>query len=695
MYELVTPPNLAGSATPPLQGVAIGQTWNLVSVDGSEVLWSVLTPPPGVDATGYGNVFASRRGTSGWTSTYVSPPGSKLLGGTPVLIWATSDLQRLLWQVDDGIMDPNDQDPLDPNGPIFPQQYRDFYRRDADGTFTRMTQGSIAPPVPAELPTPVGISTDGLKLLFNDDRQLEPDANTTGTVYLRAGNKTTVVSKDDHGNLLPVANGAAVSDDGNLVVFRDNVGETLYLRDVAAEQTTVVASGGAGINVGLAAFSGNGKRMVLTTTAQLTADDVDNSGDLYEYDVAAASLKRISAPTGAPTGPGPGNADACAAPTFSCDVSPVALSQDGSKMYFVSPEQLDGTRGTDGATNLYLSEDGGVRFVATLDPGDPVFGGTPDQRQVRFTPDGSKLIFESRAGLTGYDNAGHMEIYVHDPAVGSIVCASCRPSGAPPTGDASLREGPGAESSVEFPQSPLSPANSDEHGDHIFFQSSDAIVPQDTNGRYDVYEYNASNASTALISSGVSPNDSAYFGNGVDGKDVFFVTTDTLVPQDHTGNIFKVYDARVGGGFPVSPESPKCTGEGCRGPQAPDPDVVSSGTTQALAQPRRPTASAPASKLTVSGTKSVTGTSVRLTAKVSGAGRLRVTGSGVVAASAKTSRAASYRLKVKLSKAGTARLKHTHRLAVSVTVRFTPSTGATRSVRVRLTFKVASKKKGR
>lgn len=689
-YELVTPPDLAGPAIPPVFAFpGVGQPWNLVSADGSAVLWSVLTPPPGIDATGYLNTFISRRDASGWTSSFVSPPGSKILGGSPFLFWATADLQRLLWAVSDATIDPTDHDSVDPTGPYGDVQYVDFYRRDADGTFTRVTQGSIAPPVPGEQPTLIGISTDGLKVVFDNDRQLEPDA-AGRTVYERVGNRTVVVNKDENGNPVPLAGGHAVSDDGNLVAFGGNANEMLYLRDVAAGQTTLVAST-PGNPIGFEALSSSGKRMVFTTTAQLTPDDVDNSRDLYEYDMTAASLKRISAPTGAPSVQGPGNTDACAAPVSSCDVVIVTVSRDGSKVYFISPEQLDGTRGTDGGSNLYLNENGDVRFVATLDPSDPVTGGSPAERHVRFTPDGAKLMLESRAALTGYDNAGHTEVYVHAPAADSLICASCRPSGAPPTGDASLREGPGAQSPTEFPAAAQSPANADEHGDRIFFQSSDALVPQDTNGRFDVYEYNVSNASTALISSGVSPNDSAYLGNGIDGKDVFFVTTDVLAPQDHSGSIFKVYDARMGGGIAFSPELPRCTGEGCRGSRAPDPDVVSPGTTQATGT-RRPLAGPAASKLTVSGTRSVTGTSIRLTATVSGAGRLQVTGSGVVAASVKTSRVASYHVTVKLSKASVAKLKLKHRLAVSATVRFTPSAGTARSLRVRLTFKIASKK---
>ena len=47
---------------------------------------------------------------------------------------------------------------------------------------------------------------------------------------------------------------------------------------------------------------------------------------------------------------------------------------------------------------------------------------------------------------------------------------------------------------------------------------------------------------------GVSPN----------GVDVYIATYDTLVPQDENGAFLKFYDARTGGGFPFTQESPPC-----------------------------------------------------------------------------------------------------------------------------------------
>jgi hypothetical protein len=305
-----------------------------------------------------------------------------------------------------------------------------------------------------------------------------------------------------------------------------------------------------------------------------------------------------------------------------------------------------------------------VHFVATVNP-----------EEARFTPDESKLIFTSRAALTGYDNAGHAEIYVYDPGIGEVVCASCRPSGAPPTADARLG---------------YHALNSDDSG-HIFFGSRDPILTRDTNGRSDVYEYDLATGATALISSGVSPNDSNYIGNGVDGKDVYFFTTDTLASNDDVGRTYKVYDARVDGvDFGPSPQPPGCTGEGCRGPLAPDPETV----TPATARPRHPAATVRKSRLSVSGPRSVTGAKARLSAKVSGAGRLRVSGSGIVATSITTSRARAYPVTVRLNAESMARLRRRHRLTLSATVRFVPEEGTSRSLRVPLAFITASTKKG-
>ncbi len=66
------------------------------------------------------------------------------------------------------------------------------------------------------------------------------------------------------------------------------------------------------------------------------------------------------------------------------------------------------------------------------------------------------------------------------------------------------------------------------------------------------------------------------------GKDIFFLTTDGLAPQD-TDGAMDIYDARIGGGFPsaLATEQP-CSGDACQGPLTnPAPLLVPGSVSQA------------------------------------------------------------------------------------------------------------------
>ena len=96
----------------------------------------------------------------------------------------------------------------------------------------------------------------------------------------------------------------------------------------------------------------------------------------------------------------------------------------------------------------------------------------------------------------------------------------------------------------------------------VAFATADALSPRDTDGIVDVYEYTGGRPQ--LIGAGTGDRDVVpklallYPGQVVglesmsrDGRDLYFSTYDTLVPQDQNGPFVKFYDARVGGGFPV------------------------------------------------------------------------------------------------------------------------------------------------
>jgi hypothetical protein len=99
----------------------------------------------------------------------------------------------------------------------------------------------------------------------------------------------------------------------------------------------------------------------------------------------------------------------------------------------------------------------------------------------------------------------------------------------------------------------------------------------------DVYEWDAYGVGgcprlvgcIALISSGRSAEGASFVDASADGSDAFFLTDGSLVPSDPGG--VDLYDARIGGGFPV-PEVPlPCVADACQPIPAP-PDDPTPGT---------------------------------------------------------------------------------------------------------------------
>ena len=282
-------------------------------------------------------------------------------------------------------------------------------------------------------------------------------------------------------------------------------------------------------------------------------------------------------------------------------------SEDATRVYFVSTEVLAGSA-LAGKPNLYLyeSESEATSFVATLDARDvdsdrpyALAHEKPIKLTTRVTPDGSQIAFMSSGALTSYDNADiadgepAAEVYLYDAGEGELRCISCNPSGAQPSG----REFKGANGAdlrvaAKLPiwQNFLfAPRALAESGQRLFFESVEPLVLRDTNGKMDVYQWEradsgeecqaagaelfveAADGCLSLISSGESASDSQFVDASPDGRDVFFKTASSLLPQD-TG-LVDIYDAREGGGLPTPlAGQPECEGEACQGTPSPPND---------------------------------------------------------------------------------------------------------------------------
>ena len=146
-----------------------------------------------------------------------------------------------------------------------------------------------------------------------------------------------------------------------------------------------------------------------------------------------------------------------------------------------------------------------------------------------MSPNDTHMAFLTASKITSYENAGYLEMYSYEPASGKIVCVSCIPDGAPPT------------SNVEASDNGLFMTNDG----RTFFSTADALVPQDTDGIRDVYEY--VEGRPQLISSGTGSKEVGLtvvgtglskiglIGVSANGTDVYFSTYDTLVARDHNG----------------------------------------------------------------------------------------------------------------------------------------------------------------
>lgn len=289
-------------------------------------------------------------------------------------------------------------------------------------------------------------------------------------------------------------------------------------------------------------------------------------------------------------------------------------SEDLTRIYFLDSNELGG-EGEVGEPNLYLWEEGEVphegtlSFIATLLASDNQAGGSgglgawhaaPSDRLAQVTPDGGFLAFESRAPLTGYENAIRgggpcagvsglgtpqcFEVFEYDAQTQTLSCPSCNPSGEAPLGSAnlSLLRSAGHEF-FGVPQN-LPPAGEG----RIFFESRDALTQADANGAIqDVYEWEPEGVGSctraggclALISNGRSPKDSHFLTADAKGDNAFFVTRERLVRADKD-DFLDVYDARVGGGFEEGPSAP-CAGEACAGAIPSPPGFEAPSSSQA------------------------------------------------------------------------------------------------------------------
>jgi hypothetical protein len=334
--------------------------------------------------------------------------------------------------------------------------------------------------------------------------------------------------------------------------------------------------------------SEDGGKVFFVTESWLTANHSQvHDPELYECEIVEETveektvpncrLTRVSIPSGAAGGVEPNEGGQ----VFGVQ----AVASEGTAVYFLAFGALApgasklgvGEVDTFAPVNLYRYQTetstipARMTYVATVStnnrsdqPDCSEFGPCAEENWYT-TPDGRYLLFASEVDLTSnahtegsdchipggeFASGNCAVLYRYDARASEereppIVCVSCDPVGASPTGNALFTRSVGG-GPVAVPVRAMS-----EDGSYVFFDTPTPLLPQATNGTLDVYEWHDGRIS--LISSGSQAGPSYFLGYSsyvtpggetIEGGNVFIGTHARLVPQD-TNNVGNIYDARI------------------------------------------------------------------------------------------------------------------------------------------------------
>ena len=490
------------------------------------------------------------------------------------------------------------------------------------------------------------------------DELYEWDATTAPTERLKLvsqlNNKQTATHAAGLGFEGENARGA-ISADGSRVVWSE-LGGGIYLTDTVLGRTVRLDTiqGGTGSGAVLPMFqiaSADGSKVFFTDTQRLTSDSGAkvSEPDLYVCEITettgepACELEDLTPLNG----------------QENANVQGVVLgaSEDGKWIYYTTNGMLANTA-SEGAKpghcetintpagascNLYVMHDGEAgweepKLITVLSAQDySNWGGESPGNLVgltaRVSPDGSWLAFMSEREQTGYDNhdavSGEPDqeayLYHNNPtATSTLACVSCNPTGAQPAGIeyAIMAEGiTGGDSAIwnqdqwiaaSLPGwTPYSVSKAVYQSRYLsnqgrlFFDSHDALVPQDINNNQDVYEYEplevgscttstpsyteTTHGCVSLISPGTASGESAFIDASENGNDVFFLTNERLTPQD-TDTGLDLYDAHTCTTTSPCPTEtltpPSCTtAEACRPAPSPQPSIFGAPSSSTFSGP--------------------------------------------------------------------------------------------------------------
>lgn len=460
---------------------------------------------------------------------------------------------------------------------------------------TALAAGIAAAPAAASPAIYNGISSSGKVAFFSTDEALVPgDTDHERDVYVRSYDDslerhvTREVSVGPSGgnDALP-AQYAGASADGDKVFFSTKEPLTsadkdrrtdVYLRDLAANTTTLVSRGSASCEVdgcGNGAFDAGfapggldaaGDRLFFVTDEKLAPADQDASPDIYVRDLSAVSASTALVSEGASDCALSGCGNGAFGATFN------AVSANGPVAVFSSNEPLSAAD-TDARQDVYVRnlETQVTRLASTPRaascPGadcEAVYGGVSEG--------GAHVFFETKEQISAADEDSSQDVYDWSGA-GAPALASTGSGGGNGAFNATYAGASLDGSVVYFETSErLEPANDTDSAQDLYaragaattllstgplggnggsaasrewvspdgsapaavFSTPESLTVDDTDSAQDVYLRAA--GATTLLSTGPSGGngilDAFFAGASQDGSHFFFISSEALVPAD-------------------------------------------------------------------------------------------------------------------------------------------------------------------
>ena len=579
-YELVSPTYTEG----------IELEINAISEDGSRVIGRSTGSFAGTKADSFYNDGASYeivRTSSGWTASSLDPPAAQ--SPTNAFLGASRDLSTSVWQL------------RNPSQSIYES---DLYLREPSGSFTRV--GPLVPLSAASGPR-AGTEQEG----FEGNIRYAGASSDLSHVLLSysPGGQTTFLWPGD----------TTLPDEESLYDYATPAAPRPELVGVNSNGQQISSCGtrlGAHYDK-YNAVSASGERVFFEAqpggceanneNGELLVGAGPEVAELYAR-VGRVGTVAISEPTYA-------QCRECRT-TVKAPAEFGGASEDGSKVFFTTEQELFGRQTTENLYEYDFSRPVGEKIVlVSRGAEEPQVQGV-----MRVSEDGSHVYFVAKGVLAGTNGEGYAPVagaenmYLFEPQAGEgqgrmafvtvlsegdsedWQTSDDRPVQATPdgmflvfrsqsqvfeydAGDERLVNISGGHEAqiprpnyieLDSPTAALSRLAVSNDGAYVVLTSKAQLTTQPVVGTYNVYEYHSSGSvaagTTSLISDGkdLTAEGAALQGTDATGADIFFQSGDPLVQQD-TDTQVSLYDARIGGGFPAPTASVGCEGEACQG----------------------------------------------------------------------------------------------------------------------------------